>query len=137
MNPQVLVRYPANLRLDEVVETLGIGDGALAGKILERWMYDGTVSLCARQALEEVGQYRCTSHACKPRCQGVGCSGDTKQLHHLGALLAVTLIGRIPDTLVVFERADQPANIVPRNRAPDDPAAAAGPEAGRGPPPGP
>src|ERR1700730_134576 len=123
--PQVLLRHLANLRLDQMVVAFGVGYRAVAGKVVERRMDDGAVALRTGQALEEIGKYGCTRHAGEPRGEGVGCGRDTKQLDHLGAFLAITLVGRIPDAFVLFESLDHCADIVPWNRVPAEPGAAA------------
>src|SRR6185369_12978325 len=123
--PQVLLRHLTNLRLDEVVVAFGVGDRAAAGEVVERRMDYGAVTLRAGQALEEVGKYGCARHACEPRGEGVGCGRDIKQLDHLGAFLAIALVGRIPDAFVVFESLDQPADIVAGNRVAAEAATAA------------
>src|SRR5258707_6799124 len=61
--PQVLLRHLANLRLDQMVVALGVGNRAIAGEVVERRMDDGVVALRTGQTLEEIGKHGCTRHA--------------------------------------------------------------------------
>src|SRR6478752_4815445 len=71
VNPQVLRRHAPYLRLDDVVEALGVGDRVVGWKILERRL-DGAAVAAAGQALEEIGQHLRVRHARDARGGGIG-----------------------------------------------------------------
>src|SRR4029077_15304721 len=71
----------------------------------------------AGQTGEEIGQNRGAGHAREARGERVARRRDAEQRHHLRALLAVALVGRIPDALVVLQRRYERADVVPRDAA--------------------
>ena len=76
-------------------------------------MDDRAVALRSRQALQEVRQHRGPGYTRQARSERVGGRRDAEHRHHLRALLAIALIGGIPDALVVLQRRDEGADVVP------------------------
>src|ERR1700730_14148696 len=64
--PQVLLRHLANLRFDQMVVAFGVGDRAVARKVVECRMDDGAVAQRTGEALEEIGKYGRACHAREP-----------------------------------------------------------------------
>jgi len=54
VNPQVLPRHPAHLRLDDVVEPLGVGNRVIRGEILQRRVDRAAVELFAARGVDGV-----------------------------------------------------------------------------------
>src|SRR5271165_4191684 len=112
VHPKILFGYSANLLFQQAMVAFHVVYGVGARKILECGPDHDAVSGAARQALREVGQYGGAGDARQPRRGGVGGRRDPEKVDHCRALVAVTLIRRIPHRLVPLEGANHRANVV-------------------------
>ncbi len=124
VQPEVLVGHATHVRLDPLVEAQRVGYGVVAGHAFERRADPHAVTGGAGQALREIGQHHGTGHPRDARGPDVGRGRHAEERHHLGALAAVGLVGRVPDDAAALEHADHVADAVARDQAGSRSAAA-------------
>lgn len=112
MHPQVLLGHLENMCLQQAIESLRIGHRLLAREVIQRRADVDAVAGIAREALGEVGQHGSTRDARQARGCGGGGGRTSEEIDHRGALVAVTLVRRIPDHLIVLQGADHGADVI-------------------------